>query len=82
MADNTLIRIHKDRATIEIKKDLSRMEDPYHDYVSVEFAGIDIVVGNFVPYAIHNSKCLFLVINPKVTNKNGLKQYCVVVDTV
>ena len=73
ICDNTLIRVSKERGRIEIKKDLSRFEDAYYDFQSIDFDGFDISVQNFIPFAIPDTKLLFLLINPKITARIGHK---------
>lgn len=60
---------------------MSRFEDAYYEFQSIDFDGFDISVQNFIPYAIPDKKLLFLLINPKFKANIGRKQYCVIVDT-
>lgn len=71
-------------ATIEIKKDLSRFEDSYYDFIDIDFKGLPITVTSFVGYKIPTrDHLIFMTINPVVDldqNKKK-KQYCIVIDT-
>ena len=70
-------------AHIEIKKDLSRFEDSYYDFIPIDYDGLPITVTSFKPYSVPTrSNLLFIVIDPlQDVDKKVRKQYYVMVDT-
>lgn len=80
-----LIRMKKVGAGIEIKKDLTRFEDPYYDFQKVNFPGLEITVDMFTPYCVFDRSLILLAIKPQVALANvkqQLKQqYFIVIDT-
>lgn len=78
-----VIRLSTAEAKIEIKKDLSRFEDSYYDFISISFDGLPITVASFTPYLVPtrpNLTCL--AIDPvQDVNKKICKQYYVMIDS-
>lgn len=83
VCNGTLFKVHKDKAVIEIKKELKRFEDRFYEFQKITFSGLDIFVSSFTPFAIPGSGHKFLLcIKPEATllNRKVLPQYFVYVD--
>jgi len=66
VCDNTLIRVYRDGVQIEVKRDLSRFEERFYDFIPLDFEGLPIIVSNFTCYKVAgNQSQIFLIINPK-----------------
>ena len=65
---------------IEVKQDLSRFEDTFYDFQTMEFAGLPIIVNSFTPYKMcKTSSLILLCIQPEYSPKIT-PMYFVVVD--
>jgi hypothetical protein len=83
VCDNTLIRVYRDGVQIEVKRDLSRFEERFYDFIPLDFEGLPIIVSNFTCYKVAgNQSQIFLIINPKpsVVRTSIKKQYLVLID--
>ena len=66
VCNGVIVRIHKEKAVIEVKEDMTRFEDPFYEFQTMEFAGLDIMVKSFIPYVVPDKPHLiFLCIIPE-----------------
>lgn len=71
VCNGVLIKVLKDQAKIEIKKELKRFEDTFYEFQSIRFLGLPIFVSSFTPYNIPGeSKRFLLCIKPEATLLN------------
>jgi len=83
VCDNTLIRVYVDGVQIEIKKNLELFEDHFYDFMPMNFAGLPIIMSNFMPYRVPGEASqILLVVNPKpsIIKTEIKKQYLVLLD--
>jgi hypothetical protein len=53
-------------AKLEIKKDLTRFEDSYYDFLAVDFEGFPITVTSFASYTVPGKPSwIFITVNPQ-----------------
>lgn len=83
----SIIRIIRDQCSIQVKKELSQFEDPFYEYLQIEFAGLPIIVSSFTPYKMpdegdNERRLFFCTIKPEQTllKRKVNPQYFVVVD--
>lgn len=85
VSNDMVIRMAVHGATIEIKKDLTRFEDSYHDFINIDFEGWpDVTVGSFTPYTIPGRPHLmFITVDPLESDlyQKAAKQFCLLLDS-
>jgi hypothetical protein len=70
-------------AKLEVKKDLSKFENNYYDFIGVDFEGFPITVTSFTPYVVPGkANWIFILINPMqtISKTSTKKQYYLMVD--
>jgi len=81
VCENTLIRIYREGGRIEIKRDLTKFEDRFIDFIPIEFKGVQITVSYYTSFKFPGRNRILLIVNPKYGFIRPTKQqYLIVID--